>query len=101
MLAPLLLPVALVLRLTGEGEIFFIQQWVGQGGRKFGLLKFATMLKENPHIGTGTVTTKNDPWVLQVGRILLRTKLNELPQLLNILRGDMSVVGPASGTELK
>ena len=93
-LAPLLLPIAIVLRLTGEGEVFYIQQRVGLDGRMFGLLKFATMLKNSPSMGTGTVTVKNDPRVLPMGRFLRKTKINELPQLINILIGDMSVVGP-------
>lgn len=93
-LSPLLLPVIALLRLTGEGEVFFVQQRVGKDGKKFGLLKFATMLKDSPNIGTGTVTVQDDPRVLPIGRILRKTKINELPQLLNILKGDMSVVGP-------
>ncbi|WP_239024339.1 sugar transferase [Ramlibacter humi] len=93
-LAPLLVPVVVVLRLTGEGEVFYRQQRVGQGGRHFGLLKFATMLKNSPSIGTGTVTVAEDPRILPVGHFLRKTKINELPQLLNILAGDMSVVGP-------
>lgn len=93
-LAPLLLPIALLLRLTGEGEVFYIQQRVGADGRMFGLLKFATMLKNSASIGTGTVTVKNDPRVLPMGKFLRKTKINELPQLINILVGDMSVVGP-------
>jgi len=98
-LAPLLVPVALVLRLTGEGEVFFRQNRVGRGGGLFGLLKFATMLKNSPNIGTGTVTLKNDPRVLPVGRFLRKTKINELPQLLNILKGEMSVIGPRPQTQ--
>ncbi|MEY6432342.1 sugar transferase [Thioalkalicoccus limnaeus] len=93
-LAPLLVPVVIILRLTGEGEVFYRQERVGLGGRLFWLLKFATMLKNSPNIGTGTVTLKHDPRILPVGRILRKTKVNELPQLLNILKGDMSVVGP-------
>lgn len=93
-LAPLLLPIALMLRLTGEGEIFFLQERVGKDGKPFKLYKFATMLKNSPSIGTGTVTVKNDPRVLPLGRFLRKTKINELPQLLNILLGSMSVVGP-------
>lgn len=93
-LAPLLIPVVVLLRLTGEGEIFYVQQRVGEGGRMFGLLKFATMLKDSANIGTGTVTVKNDPRVLPMGKFLRKTKINELPQLINILVGDMSVVGP-------
>ena len=98
-LAPLLLPIILVLRLTGEGEVFFRQDRVGRGGRPFGLLKFATMLKNSPNIGTGTVTVAHDPRVLPVGRFLRKTKLNELPQLINIWRGEMSVIGPRPQTQ--
>ncbi|MBC5766932.1 sugar transferase [Ramlibacter sp. GTP1] len=93
-LSPLLLPVALLLRLTGEGEVFYVQPRVGMGGREFGVLKFATMLKDSPNIGAGTVTVRDDPRILPVGGFLRKTKINELPQLLNILFGDMSVVGP-------
>lgn len=97
-LSPLLLPVMLILRLTGEGEVFFIQQRVGLGGKLFGLYKFATMLKNSPNMTTGTVTVKGDPRVLPFGRILRKTKVNELPQLLNIFKGDMSVIGPRPQT---
>jgi lipopolysaccharide/colanic/teichoic acid biosynthesis glycosyltransferase len=98
-LAPLLVPIALILRFTGEGEIFYVQQRVGRGGSLFGLYKFATMLKNSPNVGTGTVTLKNDPRVLPIGRFLRKTKINELPQLLNIVRGDMSLVGPRPQTQ--
>jgi lipopolysaccharide/colanic/teichoic acid biosynthesis glycosyltransferase len=97
-LSPLLVPIAIVLRLTGEGEVFFLQERVGKDGRPFKLFKFATMLKNSPNIGTGTVTLKGDPRVLPVGKFLRKTKINELPQLLNIFRGDMSVVGPRPQT---
>lgn len=98
MLSPLLLLVVLILRLTGEGEVFFRQSRVGLHGKPFGLLKFATMLKNSPNVGTGTVTVKDDPRVLPFGRFLRKTKLNELPQLLNILKGDMSIIGPRPQT---
>jgi lipopolysaccharide/colanic/teichoic acid biosynthesis glycosyltransferase len=91
-LSPLLVPVAIALRFSGEGEIFFLQERIGRGGRPFKLFKFATMLKNSPT--SGTVTVKNDPRILPVGRLLRKTKINELPQLLNILFGDMSVIGP-------
>jgi lipopolysaccharide/colanic/teichoic acid biosynthesis glycosyltransferase len=97
-LAPLLVPIALLLRFTGEGEVFFRQDRVGQGGQPFPLLKFTTMIKDSPNLGTGTVTVANDPRVLPVGRFLRKTKLNELPQLINIWRGDMSVIGPRPQT---
>lgn len=98
LLSPLLIPVAIALRLTGEGEVFYVQQRVGRGGRFFGLYKFATMLKDSPNVGTGTVTVKHDPRILPMGRFLRKTKINELPQLLNILKGDMSIVGPRPQT---
>jgi lipopolysaccharide/colanic/teichoic acid biosynthesis glycosyltransferase len=98
LLAPLLIPVALVLRLTGEGEVFFRQNRIGRYGKTFQLLKFATMLKNSPSIGTGTITLRDDPRVLPVGRFLRKTKINELPQLLNILMGDMSLIGPRPQT---
>lgn len=97
-LSPLLVPIAIALRLTGEGEIFYVQQRVGLNNKLFGLYKFATMLKNSPSMGTGTVTVKGDPRVLPLGRFLRKTKINELPQLLNILLGDMSIVGPRPQT---
>lgn len=93
-LSPLLVPIAVLLRFTGEGEIFFLQERVGKDGKPFKLFKFATMLKNSPNIGTGTVTMKNDRRVLPMGKFLRKTKINELPQLLNIFLGEMSVVGP-------
>ena len=89
LLLPLFLLIVILLRFTGEGEIFFLQERIGKDGKKFELFKFATMLKNSPDIGTGTVTMKNDPRVLPLGRFLRKTKINELPQLLNILFGTM------------
>ena len=91
---PFLLPVILILRFTGEGEVFYIQERAGQAGNSFGLYKFATMLKDSPNIGAGEITVQEDPRVLPFGKFLRKTKLNELPQLWNIFIGDMSVVGP-------
>jgi lipopolysaccharide/colanic/teichoic acid biosynthesis glycosyltransferase len=93
-LSPLLVPIAILLRITGEGEIFYLQDRIGKDGKTFKLYKFATMLKNSPSLGTGTVTVKNDPRILPAGKFLRKTKINELPQLLNILFGDMSVIGP-------
>jgi lipopolysaccharide/colanic/teichoic acid biosynthesis glycosyltransferase len=93
-LAPFLLPVVVILRFTGEGEVFYIQERAGLGGNSFGLYKFATMLKNSPNIGAGEITVQGDPRVLPFGQFLRKTKLNELPQLWNIFIGDMSVVGP-------
>lgn len=93
-LAPFFLPVAVILRFTGEGKIFYIQERAGYGGNSFGLYKFATMLEDSPNIGAGEITIQGDPRVLPFGKFLRQTKLNELPQLLNIFIGDMSMVGP-------
>ena len=93
-LSPLLLPVILILKVTGEGEVFFYQERVGKSLVKFKLLKFATMLKDSPNIGTGSITVNNDPRVLPFGKFLRKSKINEIPQLINILIGDMSLIGP-------
>lgn len=93
-LSPLLVPIMIILKLTGEHYIFYCQERVGKGGKSFGLMKFATMLKDSPNIGTGDITTRHDPRVLPFGRFLRKTKINELPQLFNILKGDMSIIGP-------
>lgn len=98
-LSPLLIPIVIALRLTGEGEIFYGQDRVGKNGNIFKLLKFATMLKDSPNLGTGLLTTKGDPRVLPLGRILRKTKINELPQLINIFLGDMSIIGPRPQTK--
>ncbi|MDY0039584.1 MAG: sugar transferase [Desulforhabdus sp.] len=95
---PLGIVIILILKFTGEGEIFYVQERVGMHGRSFGLLKFATMLKDSPNIGPGDITVRDDPRVLPFGRFLRKTKLNEIPQLINILMGDMSIVGPRPQT---
>jgi len=93
-LSPLLIPVMIILRFTGEGEVFYLQQRTGYRNKPFNIIKFATMLKESPRLGTGSITLRNDPRVLPVGRFLRKTKINELPQLINVLNGTMSLVGP-------
>ncbi len=93
-LSPFLILTAIMLRCTGEGYIFYRQERVGKGGRRFGLYKFATMLKDSPSLDGGLFTKKNDPRVFPFGRILRATKINEIPQLLNVLFGDMSLIGP-------
>lgn len=93
-LSPLLIPVVLILKLTGEHDVFYCQTRIGRKGKPFGLMKFATMLRNSPNLGTGDITTRNDPRVLPFGRFLRKTKLNELPQLFNIFLGSMSVIGP-------
>lgn len=92
--SPFGLIIAVILRFTGEGEIFYVQTRVGKNGKPFGLIKFATMLKNSPNMGTGTITVENDPRVFPFGKFLRKLKLNEVPQFLNILKGDMFLVGP-------
>jgi len=92
-LSPLLLPVILILWATGEHYIFYGQYRVGHNNRSFKIWKFATMLKNSPNIGTKNITLRNDPRVFPFGRFLRKTKLNELPQIFNILLGDMSFIG--------
>lgn len=98
LLSPLFLITILILRLTGEKEVFFLQERVGRYGKPLRLIKFATMLKASPNMGTGTVTVKDDPRVLPFGKVLRSTKINELPQLLNVLNGSMSIIGPRPQT---
>ncbi|MCG2613991.1 sugar transferase [Terrimonas sp. NA20] len=93
-LSPLLIPIVILLLLTGEHEVFYLQDRVGYRNKIFRIWKFATMLKNSPNMGSGDVTTRNDPRVTFMGKFLRMSKLNELPQLINILKGDMSFVGP-------
>jgi len=93
-LLPVFVPVIILLLLTGEHEVFYQQDRVGYKNKIFGIWKFATMLKNSPNMGSKDLTMRNDPRVTSVGRFLRKTKLNELPQMINILTGDMSFVGP-------
>ena len=83
----------IALKLTGEHYIFYGQKRVGRYGRDFTLLKFATMLKDSPNLPGGFYTSADDPRLLPIGKFLRKTKINELPQLLNIFAGQMSIVG--------
>jgi lipopolysaccharide/colanic/teichoic acid biosynthesis glycosyltransferase len=94
LLSPILIPVMIILKLTGEHDIFYFQKRVGYKKQSFDICKFATMLKNSPNIGTGEITLRNDPRVLPIGGFLRKTKINELPQIFNVLKGDMSIVGP-------
>jgi lipopolysaccharide/colanic/teichoic acid biosynthesis glycosyltransferase len=94
LLSPVLIPCIIMLKLTGEHTVFYRQNRVGYKNRVFGIWKFATMLKNSPQIGTGEITLRNDPRVTKLGKLLRMTKINELPQIINVLKGDMSLVGP-------
>lgn len=94
LLSPVLIPSCIILMFTGEKEIFYFQKRVGYKNRFFNIWKFATMLKNSPNIGTGEITLRNDPRVTSFGKLLRITKINELPQIINVFKGDMSIVGP-------
>jgi lipopolysaccharide/colanic/teichoic acid biosynthesis glycosyltransferase len=93
-LSPLLVPIIIGLKLTGEGHIWYFQERIGFKNKNFNIWKFATMLRDSPNMSGGYITTKKDPRLTPMGDFLRKSKVNELPQLINILRGDMSVVGP-------
>lgn len=93
LLSPLLLAAAVLVRLGSPGPVFFRQQRIGRGFRPFWIYKFRTMVQDAPARGRA-ITVGQDPRITPLGRILRKTKIDELPQLLNVLRGDMSLVGP-------
>ena len=94
LLLPLFLPIIILLRITAEGEVFYFQERIGLKNSRFQIWKFATMLKNSMSMGTGSITLKNDFRVTPIGKFLRKTKINELPQIVNILKGDISLVGP-------
>lgn len=91
---PLLLLVVIILKFTGEGQVFYLQQRIGYRNSKFFIWKFASMLKNSLNMGTGSITLKNDFRVTKFGKFLRKTKINELPQIYNIIKGDLTIVGP-------
>lgn len=93
-LSPILIPVIIGLLLTGEHYVFYFQKRIGYKNKPFFIWKFATMLKNSPNLSGGLHTTRKDPRILPMGGFLRKTKINELPQIVNILKGDMSIVGP-------
>ena len=93
-LLPLLLIVALLVKLTSRGPMFFRQQREGINGSTFEVLKFRSMRIDDCDLTGVDQTVKNDPRVTWIGRIIRKTSIDELPQLINVLRGDMSLVGP-------
>jgi len=94
LLVPLFVPIILLLLLTAEGYVLYFQERLGYKNKPFQIWKFATMLKNSLQMGSGTITLKDDFRVTSVGKFLRKTKLNELPQIVNILKGDISFVGP-------
>lgn len=93
LLSPIFLLSAIAVKIGSSGSVFFHQERMGRGMKPFFILKFRTMVQDAPKHG-GQITFGDDPRITSVGRFLRKTKLDELPQLLNVLRGDMSLVGP-------
>lgn len=94
-LSPLFLVVAVIIKLTSKGPVFFAQERLGKGGKTFKILKFRTMVVNAEHIGEGLrVSSEKDPRITGIGRILRVTSIDELPNLINTLLGTMSLVGP-------
>ena len=94
LISPLFLLICLILLITEKGKVFYFQDRMGKGGKPFRIWKFTTMVEGSEKMGNGTITLRNDWRVTRVGHILRLSKLNEFPQLINVLKGDMSVVGP-------
>jgi len=93
-LLPVFIPIIIILRFSAEGEVFYFQERYGINNSRFQIWKFATMLKISMNMGTGSITLQNDPRVTKIGSFLRKTKINELPQIINIFKGDISLVGP-------
>jgi lipopolysaccharide/colanic/teichoic acid biosynthesis glycosyltransferase len=94
-LSPLFILVAICIKVTSEGPVFFKQKRLGKDGKVFDIIKFRTMIVNAEKIGDGlTVKSEDDSRITKVGKLLRKTSLDELPQLINVLKGDMSLVGP-------
>jgi lipopolysaccharide/colanic/teichoic acid biosynthesis glycosyltransferase len=94
LISPLFGVISLFLKFSGEGDVFYLQERIGKHRKPFSIYKFATMLRNSPNMGNKTVTLRNDPRITLLGKYLRITKINELPQILNVLLGHMSLVGP-------
>lgn len=93
-LSPVMAGAALAIRLDSPGRIFFRQTRLGLGGQPFAIFKFRTMLQDSTHLGTGLETSRSDFRITAVGAVLRNLRIDELPQLFNVLKGEMSLVGP-------
>ncbi len=92
--SPFLLAAAIAIKLGSRGPVLYRQRRVGRDGREFEMLKLRTMVEGSDPVGYGTVVTRDDPRVTRPGRFLRRTSLDEVPNLINVLRGEMAMVGP-------
>ena len=93
-LLPLFIIIAILIKIDSKGPVFFLQERLGKDGKTFKMYKFRTMVKNAENKGSGIYTSKEDPRITKIGHFLRKTSLDELPQLINILKGEMSLVGP-------
>lgn len=99
-LSPLFIFLGIILLLTGEHKVLYRQKRVGYKNSRFKMWKYVTMIKNSSKMGSGSLTIRNDPRILPIGKFLRRTKINELPQIINVLMGNMSFVGPRPQVEI-
>lgn len=93
-LSPILIIISLAIKFTSKGPVFFKQERLGKNGEVFKIIKFRTMINKAEEVGTGIKTFAGDPRITKVGNVLRKTSLDELPQLFNVVYGNMSIVGP-------
>lgn len=94
-ISPIFLIIMIMIRVTSVGPVFFFQERLGYKGKIFRIIKFRTMVVNAEHMGTGVVINeKSDPRITGIGKFLRKTSLDELPQLINVIKGDMALVGP-------
>lgn len=93
-LSPIFLITAIAIKRTSPGPVVFRQRRIGLGGKEFNIYKFRSMMQNTEHTGSGVYSGKGDARVTKVGRIIRATSIDELPQAVNILKGDMSLIGP-------
>lgn len=92
-LLPIIIPIIIWIKLSSKGPLFYVQKRVGKNFKEFNLYKFRSMIINADKVGP-SVTSGDDPRITKVGRIIRKTKIDELPQLINVIKGDMSLVGP-------
>lgn len=93
LLIPIIIPIIIWIKFSSKGPLFFVQKRVGKNFKEFNLYKFRSMVVDAQNLGP-SITSGDDPRITKVGKIIRRTKIDELPQLINVLKGDMSIVGP-------
>lgn len=93
-LCPFLIVIALIIKLTSSGPVFFIQERIGKDGKSFKLIKFRTMVQGAEKVTQGVHIDKTNPYITKIGRFLRKWSIDEIPELINVLKGEMSLVGP-------